>query len=153
MMASWVQILLYCRGLLGISVVPQTVTPALCFLEITCAKQAGLQGDKTAFLIVLGAINTVYPEADHQRCWVHKMCNMFVYFPKRLHVKVKRLLRQMYDATTREQAETLMAQFAEVYGRDYPRAVECLLKDRDDLLTYYRYPQEHWVSLKTTKFS
>ena len=99
---------------------------------------------------MLGVINTVYPEADHQRCWIHKMRNVFVYFPKRPHVEVKRLLRQMYDATTREQVETLMAQFAEVYGRDYPRAVECLLKDRDDLLTYNRYPQEHWVSLKTT---
>ena len=163
--------------------------------------KAGLQGDKTAFLIVLGvnengekeplaivegyresteswaevlrdlkargltgpklfagdgalglwgAINEVYPEADQQRCWVHKMRNVLVYFPKRLHAEVKRLLRQMYDATTRDQAETLMAQFAETYGRDYPRAVECLLKDKDSLLTYYNYPQEHWLSLKTT---
>ena len=163
--------------------------------------KAGLQGDKTAFLVVLGAdesgekeplaiiegyresteswaevlrnlkargltdptlfcgdgalglwgaINTVYPEADHQRCWVHKMRNVLVYFPKRLHTEVKRLLRQMYDATTKDQAETLMAQFADLYGRDYPRAVECLLKDQDALLTYFDYPREHWVSLKTT---
>jgi transposase-like protein len=163
--------------------------------------KAGLQGDKTAFLVVLGvteagekeplaivegyresteswaevlrdlkargltdprlfcgdgalslwgAIDKVYPKADHQRCWVHKMRNVLVYFPKRLHPEVKRLLRQMYDAITRDQAETLMAQFAETYGRDYPRAVECLLKDKDSLLTYFNYPREHWVSLKTT---
>ncbi len=163
--------------------------------------KAGLQGDKTAFLVVLGvnengekeplvivegyresteswaevlrdlkareltdpklfagdgalglwsAIETVYPEADHQRCWVHKMRNVLVHFPKRLHVEVKRLLRQMYDAATRNQAETLMQQFAETYGRMYPRAVECLLKDQDTLLTYFDYPQEHWLSLKTT---
>jgi transposase-like protein len=163
--------------------------------------KAGLQGDKTAFLIVLGvnengekeplamvegyresteswaevlrdlkargltdprlfagdgalglwgAIDKVYPKADHQRCWVHKMRNVLVYFPKRLHAEVKRLLRQMYDAATKDQAETLMAQFADLYGRDYPRAVECLLKDRDSLLTYFNYPREHWVSLKTT---
>lgn len=163
--------------------------------------KAGLQGDKTAFLIVLGvtengekeplaiiegyrestdswgevlrdlktrgltdpklfigdgalglwgAIDQVYPKADHQRCWVHKMRNVLVCFPKRLHGEVKRWLRQIYDATTRKQAETLMAQFAEVYRRDYPRAVECLLKDRDVLLTYFTYPREHWVSLKTT---
>lgn len=163
--------------------------------------KAGLRGDKTAFLIVLGvnengekeplamvegyresteswaevlrdlkargltdprlfagdgalglwgAIDKVYPKADHQRCWVHKMRNVLVYFPKRLHAEVKRLLRQMYDATTKDQAETLMAQFADLYGRDYPRAVECLLKDRDSLLTYFNYPREHWVSLKTT---
>ena len=163
--------------------------------------KAGLQGDKTAFLIVLGvnengekeplaivegyresteswaevlrdlkargltdpklfagdgalglwgAIDKVYPKADHQRCWVHKMRNVLVYFPKRLHAEVKRLLRQMYDTTTRDQAEKLIAQFADLYGRAYPRAVECLLKDQDTLLTFYRYPQEHWVSLKTT---
>ena len=163
--------------------------------------KAGLQGDKTAFLVVLGvteagekgplaivegyresteswaevlrdlkargltdprlfcgdgalglwgAIDAVYPKADHQRCWVHKMRNVLVHFPKRLHAEVKRLLRQMYDATTRDQAETLMAQFAETYRREYPRAVECLLKDKDSLLTYFNYPREHWVSLKTT---
>jgi transposase-like protein len=163
--------------------------------------KAGLQGDKTAFLVVLGAnengvkeplaivegyresteswagvlrdlkargltdpklfigdgalglwgaIDTVYPEAAHQRCWVHKMRNVLVYFPKRLHREVKRLLRQMYDATTRDESEKLMAQFAQTYGREYPRAVECLVKDQEALSTYFSYPQEHWVSLKTT---
>lgn len=163
--------------------------------------KAGLQGDKTAFLIVLGvnengekeplaivegyresteswaevlrdlkargltdpklfagdgalglwgAIDKVYPKADHQRCWVHKMRNVLVHFPKRSHAEVKQLLRQMYDATTKKQAKTLMTQFAELYGRTYPRAVECLLKDRDSLLTYFNYPKEHWISLKTT---
>ena len=97
-----------------------------------------------------GAIDKVYPEADHQRCWVHKMRNVLIHFPKRLHAEAKRLLRQMYDATTRDQAETLMAQFADLYSCEYPRAVECLLKDQDALLTYFNYPQEHWVSLKTT---
>ncbi len=163
--------------------------------------KAGLQGDKTAFLVVLGcneygekeplaiiegyresteswaevlrdlkgrglsdpklfcgdgalglwgAINEVYPRADHQRCWVHKMRNVLIHFPKRLHDEVKRFLRRMYEAETRADAETVMAQFAETYGRTYPRAVECLLKDQDSLLTYFRYPREHWVSLKTT---
>jgi len=163
--------------------------------------KAGLQGDKTAFLIVLGvnengekeplaiiegyrestdswaevlrdlktrgltdpklfvgdgalglwgAINEVYPKADHQRCWVHKMRNVVLCFPKRMHAEVKRLLRQMYDATTKDQAEKLTEQFADLYGRTYPRAVECLLKDQDALLTYFNYPREHWVSLKTT---
>jgi putative transposase len=163
--------------------------------------KAGLQGDKTAFLVVLGgneygekeplaivegyresteswaevlrdlkargltdpklfcgdgalglwgAINEVYPRADHQRCWVHKMRNVLIHFPKRLHDEVKEHLRQIYNAETRADAETLMAQFAETYDRTYPRAVECLLKDQDSLLTYFGYPREHWVSLKTT---
>lgn len=163
--------------------------------------KAGLQGDKTAFLVVLGchehgrkeplaivegyresteswaevlrdlkargltdpklfvgdgalglwgAINEVYPEAEHQRCWVHKMRNVLTHFPKRLHDEVTGLLREMYKADTRDNAETLMRQFAHGYGDTYPRAVDCLLKDQEALLTYYRYPKEHWVSLKTT---
>ena len=97
-----------------------------------------------------GAIDTVYPEADHQRCWVHKMRNVLVYFPKRLHAEVKRLLQHLYDAETKAASLALMQQFADTYGRTYPRAVECLLKDQDALLSYFNYPQEHWVSLKTT---
>jgi putative transposase len=163
--------------------------------------KAGLQGDKTAFLVVLGcnengekeplaitegyresteswgavlrdlkarglsdpklfcgdgalglwgAIDRVYPKADHQRCWVHKLRNVLTCFPKRLHAEVKVLLGRLYDAETKAESETLMAQFAETYGRTYPRAVECLLKDREALLIYFRYPKEHWVSLKTT---
>lgn len=163
--------------------------------------KAGLQGDKTAFLIVLGvnehgekeplaivegyresidswagvlrdlkargltapklfcgdgalglwgAINEVYPEVDQQRCWVHKMRNILSHFPQRLHREVKRRLQQLYDANTKAASLTLMAQFANTYERTYPRAVECLLKDQEVLLTYFNYPQEHWVSLKTT---
>jgi len=163
--------------------------------------KVGLQGDKTAFLVVLGcnedgrkeplaiiegyresteswgavlrdlkgrgltdprlfcgdgalglwgAIDQVYPQADHQRCWVHKLRNVLACFPKRLHEEVKVLLGRMYDAETKAESETLMTQFAETYGQSYPRAVECLCKDRDVLLTYFGYPKEHWVSLKTT---
>lgn len=97
-----------------------------------------------------GAIREVYPTSDEQRCWVHKMRNVMSCFPKRLHDEVKGYLREMYHARTRERAEELMAVFAERYRTEYPRAVDCLMKDQDALLTYYAYPQQHWVSLKTT---
>jgi len=96
------------------------------------------------------AIREVYPEADEQRCWCHKMRNVLNHFPKRLQSDVKVLLREMYYASTKKQAIKLIKVFAERFGKEYPRAVECLLKDRDTLLTYYSYPQQHWQSLKTT---
>ena len=96
------------------------------------------------------AIREVYPKADQQRCWVHKMRNVRAHFPKRLHEELKAYLREMYYAATKEKALALMDQFAQVFGRDYPRGVECLLKDKDSLLTYYSYPRQHWLSLKTT---
>jgi len=96
------------------------------------------------------AIREVYPYADEQRCWVHKMRNVINHFPKRLHDEVKGYLREMYYAATRENTLDLMGQFAERFGTSYPRAVECLLKDKDSLLTYFNYPRPHWVSIKTT---
>lgn len=96
------------------------------------------------------AIGEVYPHADHQRCWCHKMCNVLNHFPKRLQADVKAALQEMYYASTKQQALKLMEQFGEAYHREYPRAVECLLKDQESLLTYYSYPREHWKSLKTT---
>jgi transposase-like protein len=96
------------------------------------------------------AIREVYPQADEQRCWVHKMRNVKAHFPKRLHDEVKGCLREMYGASTKDRVLFLMDQFADRYGKSYPRAVECLRKDKDSLLTYYSYPRQHWVSLKTT---
>jgi transposase-like protein len=96
------------------------------------------------------AIGEVYPHADHQRCWCHKMRNVLNHFPKRLQADVKAALQEMYYASTKQQALKLMEQFGEAYRREYPRAVECLLKDQESLLTYYSYPREHWKSLKTT---
>jgi len=96
------------------------------------------------------AIREVYPQAGEQRCWVHKMRNVLNCFPRRLQGEVKTKLREMYYAATRDQAIKLMKALAGDYGRDYPRGVECLLKDQEQLLTYFGYPQAHWQSLKTT---
>ena len=96
------------------------------------------------------AINQVYPQADQGRCWVHKMRNVLNYFPKRLQPEVQLQLKQMYNALTKAENLLLMKSFADTYGREYPRGVECLLKDQDALLTFYNYPQAHWVSIKTT---
>lgn len=96
------------------------------------------------------AIGEVYPKADWQRCWCHKMRNILSYFPKRMRQEVVAKLRDMYGAPTKNDAYILIDAFAERYSRDYPRAVECLLKDRDKLLTFYSYPREHWASIKTT---
>jgi transposase-like protein len=96
------------------------------------------------------AIGEVYPHADWQRCWCHKMRNVLSCFPKRLKKEVAMQLRDMYGAPTKEEANALIDSFAERYSRDYPRAVECLLRDRDKLLTFYSYPRGHWASIKTT---
>lgn len=96
------------------------------------------------------AIGQVYPQASWQRCWCHKMRNVLSNFPNRLRLEVASQLREMYDTFTREQAATLIDAFVQRYTRDYPQAVECLVKDREALLTFYSYPRENWQSIKTT---
>jgi putative transposase len=34
--------------------------------------------------------------------------------------------------------------FAEKYGAKYEKAVACLTKDREALLTFFDFPAEHW---------
>ena len=59
-------------------------------------------------------------------------------------------LREIHGAPTRAQAEVAIDVFAEKYGAKYPRAVECLTKDREALLAFYDFPAEHWDHLRTT---
>ena len=40
--------------------------------------------------------------------------------------------------------------FVETYQGKYPKAVECLHKDREELLAFYDFPAEHWIHLRTT---
>ena len=40
--------------------------------------------------------------------------------------------------------------FVESYEAKYPKAVECLTKDKEDLLTFYDFPGIHWIHIRTT---
>ena len=53
-------------------------------------------------------------------------------------------------AQTRADANKAFDLFVEIFGRKYPKAIECLQKDRDVLLTFYDFPAEHWSHLRTT---
>ena len=70
--------------------------------------------------------------------------------PKRLHSQAKNKLHQIWMASTREQANEAFDHFVEIYRAKYPKAVKCLTKDRDVLLTFYDFPADHWIHLRTT---
>jgi putative transposase len=96
------------------------------------------------------AVRKVYPETRVQRCWVHKIRNVLDKLPKRLQPKAKDLLHEIIYAPDRENAREDIEGFAEEYEVRYPKAVECLLKDQDTLLTLFDFPAEHWIHLRTT---
>jgi transposase-like protein len=96
------------------------------------------------------ALRQVYPETREQRCWVHKTANVLNKMPKSVLPRAKADLHQIWMAETREQAHQAFHTFLAKYQAKYEDACECLRKDREEWLTFYDFPAEHWIHLRTT---
>jgi len=96
------------------------------------------------------AVGELWPTTAEQRCWVHKTANVLNKLPRSQQPKAKRALQDIWMAETHEEANAALDLFIETFEAKYPKAVECLVKDRDVLLTFYEFPAEHWVHLRTT---
>jgi len=96
------------------------------------------------------AVKRMWPRAFRQRCQVHKMRNILAKLPRVMQGQMKRLLQQVFLASSHAQAlkrgRALIAQF-----RDrYPAAMECLERDLEECVTYLRFPSVHHVRIRTT---
>jgi len=96
------------------------------------------------------ALGQVFPETRRQRCWMHKACNVLNHFPKGRQPTVKGKLQDIWMAATRAEALEALEKFTRDYQAKYPKAVECLLKDKEELFAFYDFPAEHWAHLRTT---
>ncbi len=96
------------------------------------------------------ALAQVFPTTKTQRCWVHKTANVLNKLPKSQQPQAKSALHDIYLAATKDEANTAFNRFIKTYEAKYPKAVECLVKDREALLAFYEFPAEHWVHLRTT---
>jgi transposase-like protein len=96
------------------------------------------------------ALEKVYPGTRGQRCWVHKTANVLNKLPKRSQPKAKSALQSIWMAATRADAESAFDAFVTAYSDKYPKAVDCLQKDRQALLAFYDFPDAHWQSIRTT---
>lgn len=96
------------------------------------------------------ALTKTFPETRHQRCWVHKTANVMDKLPKSIQPKVKSALHDIYLAETREAAHKAFDSALKRFGTKYPKAMECLEKDREELLAFYDFPAVHWIHLRTT---
>ena len=97
-----------------------------------------------------GALGEVFPETNHQRCWVHKMANVMNALPKSAQPAARAALKEVRDAEDRQHAEKALEQFVKDYEAKWPKAIEKVTKDREELLAFYAFPAEHWIHLKTT---
>ena len=96
------------------------------------------------------ALRRVYATTREQRCWVHKTANVLDNLPKRLQPEAKEKIHNIWMAATRADAERAFDLFVATYEAKYPKATGCLSKDRDVLLTFYDFPAEQWIHLRTT---
>jgi putative transposase len=96
------------------------------------------------------ALEEVFPSARHQRCWVHKAANILNKMPKSLQPNARDDLREIWMASDRATAEAAIDTFQKKYAAKYDRAVACLVKDREALLTFFDFPAEHWDHLRSS---
>ena len=96
------------------------------------------------------ALEEQWPQTQGQRCWVHKTVNVLDKLPKKLHGAAKQALHEIYLSDTRAHAGQAFAAFEKSYADKYPKAWQCLDKDRAALLAFYDFPAAHWVHLRTS---
>lgn len=96
------------------------------------------------------ALSKEFPDTKHQRCWVHKARNVVDKLPKSSQGKAKEMMQDVYKADTRALAEKALKDFVAAFEAKHPRAVECLLKDKDEMLAFYDFPADHWLHIRTT---
>jgi putative transposase len=117
-------------------------------------KQRGMPAPRLAIgdgaLGFWAALRQVYPGTKEQRCWVHKIANILDKLPKRVQPRAKDMLHEIMYAPDRQSALEDIERFSQEFEAKYPKAVECLLKDQDELLTFFDFPAEHWIHLRTT---
>ena len=96
------------------------------------------------------AMDEVYPETRHQRCWQHKTMNVLNCLPKLSQPKAKAALHDIWQAETKVDADKAFDLFIKTYEPKYPKATLCLQKDREELMAFFDFPAQHWQSIRTS---
>ena len=100
---------------------------------------------------IWGALRNVYPQAEEQRCWNHRIVNLLAKLPKGVHKPALLILRQIPYAETREEAQRLKQVFQHwCRQRGLTQAAELIEQDWDRMVTFYNYPKKQWQHLRTT---
>ena len=96
------------------------------------------------------AVRDVFPETKEQRCWWHKIGNVLAALPKSVHSAAKRALAEIYQAEDKTHAKVAAKAFDIEFGTKWPKAAAKISDDLDVLLSFYDFPAEHWIHLRTT---
>lgn len=119
-------------------------------------KRRGLNGQN----ILLGVMDGLpglerifkeeFPKAKVQRCQVHVARNVLAKVPRKLKQAVADGMRNIFYASTKEKAKEFFFEFKQRWEKELPSAVKCLENSLDACLTFFNFPEEEWISLRTT---
>jgi transposase-like protein len=100
---------------------------------------------------ISGAQGEAWTETKRQRCWNHRLMNLVDKLPQRLQPEVSSRMSELYQSPTKKMCESkrddLVAWLR--HERQEPAAAT-LLREWNDFVTFYDFPQEHWLHLRTT---
>jgi len=96
------------------------------------------------------AVREVFPETKEQRCWFHKTANVLNALPKSVQPRAKAALQEIWAAEDKGHAASAAKRFVDEFGVKWPKAAAKIAEDLDVLLTFFDYPADHWVHLRTT---
>lgn len=99
---------------------------------------------------IWSALSELNPKGKQQRCWNHKIRNVLDCFPKRMRFEAGEYLKCIPYAGTLAECERLRDAFITRYRKAYPKATEKILSDWDRMITFYSFPKEHWIHLRTS---
>ncbi len=118
-------------------------------------QRRGLQAPKLVIgdghLGIWAALAALFPEAAEQRCWNHRLLNILDKLPLKRQAEARSVLTKIPYAETREEAEPQKRTFqAWCTKRGHAEVGRTLERDWERLMTFYRFPREHWKHLRTS---
>ena len=119
-------------------------------------KNRGLNGSSVKLGIMdgLAGLEKVFKEEFYnssvQRCQVHLARNILSKVPIKHKKEVADDLRSIFYASSKDKAMEFFKEFKNKYDKDFPSAVKSLSNSIDSSLTFFKFPQEDWISLRTT---
>jgi putative transposase len=119
-------------------------------------KKRGLDSRKIKLGIMDGlpglekVFKTEFPKAKIQRCQVHVSRNVLAKVPRKLKKTVADDMRSIFYASSKKKARKFFYEFKQKWEKELPSAMKCLQNNIKNCLTFFDYPKEEWISLRTT---
>ena len=116
----------------------------------------GLKGENLKLIAMDGsaglkaAAELIYPQAKIQRCWAHKLRNVSGYCRKKYEEDLIDHARKIYQATDRSKAIAEFKAWKKAWQKIAPKAVHCLEKDLEEMLSFFSCPKAHQIKIRTT---